>query len=192
MNLRMVFRVLFLVVFVGLAYQLSLAQVTYQRVNGTVIGISGRSAGRSFTFSLIINRYTSPGEVTELNESRQRSEDDLLSSLSKMSAGRISIGNSVGVPANAIIAVPWEGGTKLTVLYERKLDFYELRYGRRSTNYKFGYAELFLDENGRGQGTLIPAARVRLKDGTQWEVEDFGVFPARLMGLRSSGRVTPR
>lgn len=31
----------------------------------------------------------------------------------------------------------------------------------------------------------------RLKDGNTWDVEDFGVFPAKLMGLRSSGRVLP-
>jgi hypothetical protein len=39
---------------------------------------------------------------------------------------------------------------------------------------------------------LIAAARVKLKNGNTWEVEDFGTFPARLMGLRSSGRVLPR
>ncbi len=115
-----------------------------------------------------------------------------MSALSRMKAGRIQIGNTVGVPANAIIAVPWEGGTKLTVLYERNINFFELRYGRRSTDYKFGYAELLLDQNGKGQGTLIPAARVNLRNGTQWEVEDFAVFPARLIGLRATGRVTPR
>jgi hypothetical protein len=192
MNQRTRFQSLFVVLFILLTCQLAHAQVPYQRVNGTVVGISGRFAGRSLPFSLIISRYTSLGEVTELNEARLRGEDELLSALSKMNAGRIQIGNSVGVPANAIIAVPWEGGTKITVLYERNINFFELRYGRRSTDYKFGYAELLLAGNGKGQGTLIPAARVNLKNGTQWEVEDFGVFPARLMGLRATGRVTPR
>ena len=177
---------------VVLTVQVSQAQRTTQRVNGTIVGISGRSAGRSLPFSLIINGYSSPGQLTELNEARQRGEDELRSVLSKMNMGRIQIGNSVGVPANAIFAVPWEGGTKITVLYERNLNFFELRYGRRSADYRFGYAELLLDEKGKGQGTLIPAARVNLKDGNQWVVEDFGVFPARLMGLRSSGRVLPR
>lgn len=178
--------------FVFASYQLTLAQIPYQRVNGTVVGISGRYAGRSLTFSLIVNRYTSPAEVTEMNVARQRGEDELFSALSKMNAGRIQIGNGVGVVANAIIAVPWEGGTKLTVLYQRNIDFFELRYGRRSADYRFGYAELLLDRNGKGQGTLIPAARVKLENGTQWVVEDFGVFPARLMGLRGTGLVTPR
>ena len=79
----------------------------------------------------------------------------------------------------------------MTVFYERNINFYELRYGARSQDYRIGYAEIFLERNGKGQGTLIAAARVRLKDGNTWEVEDFGVFPAKLMGLRSSGRVLP-
>ena len=109
-----------------------------------------------------------------------------------MDSGRIQIGNGVGVRANAIIADPWgQGGAKLTVFYERNINFYELRYGTRSQDYRIGYAEIFLERNGKGQGTLIAAARVRLKDGNTWEVEDFGVFPAKLMGLRSSGRVLP-
>jgi hypothetical protein len=143
---------------------------------------------------LIINSYTAPNQVRELNDALGRGrQEELLNVLSKMDAGRIQIGTGVGLRANAIIADPWgEGGTKLSVFYERNLTFFELRYGTRSQDYRIGYAEIFLDRNGKGEGTLIPAARVRLKDGNTWEVEDFGVFPARLMGLRSSGRVLQR
>jgi hypothetical protein len=165
-----------------------------QRVNGTIVALSGRFAGRSGPFSLIVNRYTAPNQVRELNDALSRGgQDDLLKTLSKMDAGKIIIGSGVGLPANAIIAESWgEGGTKLTVLYERNIRFFELRYGTRSQDYPIGYAEMFLDRNGHGQGTLIPAAKVRLKGGNTWEVEDFGVLPARLMGLRSTGRVEVR
>lgn len=163
-----------------------------ERITGTVVGISGRFAGRSRPFTLTVSNFTSGGEIQELNEARGRGEDELLRTLSHMNAGRIQIGADVGVTANAIISTPWENGTKITVLYERNVNFYELRYGSRSTDYRFGYAELFLDVNGKGQGTFIPAARVNLKNGNTWEVEDFGVFPARLMGLQTSGRVLPR
>jgi hypothetical protein len=131
--------------------------------------------------------------VRALNDALRRGGDEqLLRTLCGMDAGRIQIGNGVGVKANAIIADSWrEGGTKLTVFYERNISFYELRYGTRSQDYRIGYAEIFLERNGRGQGTLIPAARVRHRDGNTWEVEDFGVFPAKLMGLRASGRVLP-
>jgi hypothetical protein len=165
-----------------------------QYINGTIIGIGGRLAGRSRPFTLIVNSYTSPAQVRELNDALSGSgQDGLLRALSGMNAGRVQVGTGVGVTANAIIADPWgEGGTRLTVFYERNLNFYELRYGTRSEAYRVGYAEIFLDRNGRGQGTFIPAARVRLRDGNTWEVEDFGVYPARLIGLRASGRVPLR
>ena len=168
-------------------------QARSKRINGNVIGISRRFPGRPQPFSLIVNNYTSDGQISELNSALQRGQDELLRALSQMSAGRIQIGNNVGVPANAIITAPWEnGGTRITVLYERNVSFYERRYGTRSTDFRFGYAELFLDRNGRGEGTFVPAARVNLRSDNTWEVVDFGVFPARLMGLRSSGQVMPR
>lgn len=162
-----------------------------QRINGTVVSIGGRFSGRTSLFTLIVNRYTAPNQVRELNDALKRGgQDELLRVLSGMDAGRIQLGTGVGVPANAIIADPWgEGGTKLTVFYPRNLSFSEMRYGTRSTDYRIGYAEIFLDRNGKGEGTLMPAARVRLRDGNTWEVEDFGAFPARLRGLRASGKV---
>jgi hypothetical protein len=164
-----------------------------QRVTGTVVGIGGTMGGRSRQFTLTSRNYTAPNQVRELTDALARGQDEMLKVLSGMKAGRIQIGSGVGVDANVIIAEPWsDGGTKLTVFYERNINFYELRYGRRSQDYPIGYAEIFLDGKGKGQGTLIAAARVSLKGGNNWEVEDFGTFPARLMGLRSSGSVRPR
>ena len=165
-------------------------QASRQYVQGQVIGIGGRRAGLNLPFSLQINNYTSPDDVAELNRAlRSGGQEELMRVLSRLNAGRISIGNNVGVRANAVISTPAaEGGTKLTVLYERNVTIFELRYGARSADYRFGYAEIFLDNRGRGQGTFIPAAQVEL-EGDTWVVEDFGEFPARLMGLRTSGRV---
>jgi hypothetical protein len=159
-----------------------------QRITGTVYGFSGRLAGRSYPFTLIVNNYSSADDVARLASSAS-SQDELLNALNRMDAGRIAIGNNVGVRANAVFAQPTaEGGTKLTVLFERNVNLFELRYGTRSADYRFGYAEIYLDRAGRGQGTFIPAAKVRI-NGNNWEVEDFGVYPARLMGLRSTGSV---
>lgn len=164
-----------------------------ERITGTVVFMSGRASGRSRPFTLTINRFTAPNQLRELNEAlTSGGQDRLVDKLDDMDAGRIQLGTGLGVPANAIIADPWgEGGRRIIVLYERDIRFFELRYGTRSSDYRVGYAEIYVDRNGRGEGTLIPAARVRLKDGNIWEVEDFGVFPARLMGLRSRGRVVP-
>jgi len=160
-------------------------------ITGTVFFLGGRGTGQSRPFTLIINRLTTPEEVQQLNAALQSGgQDTLLKVLSKMQAGRIQLGTGVGVPANAIIATPQDGGTKLVVLYQRNLRFSEVRFGTRSENYKFGYAELYLGPKSN-QGMLIPAAQVRLKDGNSWEVEDFGTFPARLMGLQVRGKGRP-
>jgi hypothetical protein len=156
-------------------------------VTGTVYFVGGSRAGQSGPFTLIINRLSSPDDVQRLQAALQSGgQDDLLRTLSGMNAGRIQLGTGVGVVANAIISAPQDGGTKLIVLYERRLRLSELRYGTRSEDYKFGYAELYLGR-GRKEGMLIPAAKVRLRDGNTWEVEDFGTFPARLMGLQLRG-----
>ncbi|HEV2765768.1 MAG TPA: hypothetical protein VGV38_22475 [Pyrinomonadaceae bacterium] len=157
-------------------------------IDATVVYMSGRVAGRTRPFRLIINDYTSDADLMRLNSALQRGEDELLSELSRMDAGRIQLGTGVGVPANAVFRTRQPDGTdKITVLYQRDVRFFELRAGTRSENYRFGYAEIFLNRNGRGEGTLIPAARVRLRDGNTWEVEDFGAFPARLIGVRLRG-----
>jgi hypothetical protein len=159
-------------------------------ITGTVYFVGGRRAGQSRPFTLIINRISSPEEVQRLQSALQSGgQDDLLRALSGMNAGRIQIGTGVGVVANAIISTPQDGG-KLVALYERNLSFSELRYGTRSQDYKFGYAELYLNRGGN-EGMLIPAAKVRLRDSNTWEVEDFGTFPARLMGLQIRGGSRP-
>lgn len=158
-------------------------------ITGTVYFVSGRRPGLSLPFTLIINRITPAADVSRLNAALQEGkQDELLRSLSSLEAGRIQIGGNVGVPANAIMVTDQgDGRTKITVLYQRNLRFAELRFGARSVDYPFGYAELYLGR-GENEGMLIPAARVRLRDGNTWEVEDFGTFPARLMGLRIRGR----
>jgi hypothetical protein len=158
-------------------------------ITGTAYFVSGRRPGLSLPFTLIINRITTADEVNQFNSALQAGkQDELLRTLSHTDAGRIQIGTNVGVPANAImVSDEGNGRTKITVVYQRNLRFAELRYGARSVDYPFGYAELHVGR-GENEGMLIPAARIRLRDGNTWEVEDFGTFPARLMGLRVRGR----
>jgi hypothetical protein len=165
-------------------------QQPQQEILGTVLGVGGRFGGRTAPFRLMVDHYSSADEVQQLNAALQSGgQEELMRVLSRMDAGRITVGNGVGVDANAIISVPQEDGTKIVVLFERSLNFYEVRYGTRSQDYRFGYAEIFLRRRGNSEGTFIPAAKVRLRDGNVWEVEDFGVFPARLMGLQVRGGV---
>ena len=130
---------------------------------------------RSHTFRLL-SEYTVGG--VERTKHFFRRQQELLDAISKMSAGQIQVGSGVGVPANVIFAEPMgRGETRIRVFYQRDIRFSELRYGTRSSDYRFGYAELYIRRNGNGEGTLIPAAKIRLR-GTLG-VEDFGSYPAR-------------
>jgi hypothetical protein len=75
---------------------------------------------------------------------------------------------------------------------ERWIGFGELRGGYRSLDYPFSYIEIMIDpRTGKGEGTFIPAAQIRFKTKngqSQVEIEDFGTFPGRLMGVTMRGR----
>jgi hypothetical protein len=194
MNRKTVLILVAVVLFLGTAAlypQTTIAQDSYEgrTITGTVYFIGGRRPARSLPFRLIVNRISTPDEVNQLNSALQSGgEEELMRRLERMDAGRIEIGTGVGVPANFIIRTDeGEGRTKLVVLYQRDIRFGELRYGTRRSDYRFGYAELHVGR-GANEGMLIPAARVRLRGGNTWEVEDFGTFPARLMGLQVRGR----
>lgn len=177
----------------GKAAQAQAPDLEGRSVTGTIHfmggGTSGRApnASRSSPLTLHITRITTAEETNQLNSALESGgQNALLRTLRGMNAGRIRIGTGVGITANAIMATQEGELTKITVLYERDVRFRELRYGTRSSDFQFGYAEMYLGP-GANQGMLIYAARIRLRDGT-WQVEDFGTFPARLMGLRLRGR----
>lgn len=155
-------------------------------IEGTVVGIGGRLGGGTRPFKLVVDDFTNADQVRQLTEAlRSGGEGELLKALSKMKAGRIEVGGGVGVPANAIIATPLaDGGTKITVLYERAVGLYELRRGARSEDYRLGEAEIYLDGSGKAEGTFVPAAQLRLGADGSWQVENFGEFPARIVGIK--------
>jgi len=160
----------------------SAANETY---TGTMVGI-GRSRSVSRTFALTLKGRTPDAEVARdvaiLAEGRQ---DALLEAIDGRDLGYFSLGGQLGRRLNFVTETKLANGNrKLMILFERWMNVYELRSGARSTDYPFSYVELILDPDGRGEGTFIPAARVRFVGGNQVEVENFGIYPARLFGVR--------
>ena len=151
-------------------------------------GFNTRTVTRPFT--MIINGRTSPADATRyLGVLQQGGQDDLLRSIENNDLGRFSLGGSVGVPLNAVVVDRDGNGTRIRAVFRRWLGFGELRSGRRSVDYPFGYVEIHLNGQGRGDGTFIPAARIRFRgEGNTVEIEDFGTFPGRLMGVQLRGR----
>jgi hypothetical protein len=158
-----------------------------EEYTGTVIGIGGALGGVSRPFTLSIEGFSSNADaaraVTMLAEGGQ---DALMKELHGKKLGYFSMGAQLGRDLNFVQETPTaEGGRRIVALFERWMNTFELRHGTRSQDYPFTYLELTLDRSGKGQGTLIPAARISFdkKHGNQIEIENFGIYPARLAGV---------
>ncbi|HTH52120.1 MAG TPA: hypothetical protein VL501_09315, partial [Pyrinomonadaceae bacterium] len=119
-------------------------------------------------------------------------QDDLRDALRHNEVGRFSIGGRVGLPVEAAIADNVEGRTRIRAVLERWQGFGELWRAGRSLDYPFSYIELYIDRSGSGQGTFIAAAKIRWRNDkgqNQVEIEDFGTFPGRLLGVKMRGRI---
>ncbi|MGE0129452.1 MAG: hypothetical protein AB7U82_15350 [Blastocatellales bacterium] len=153
------------------------------RGNITLIG-GPRGAGVEF-FTLTIESFTPDNRVQNLLDILKRGgQDDLLKAIGKDKRGTIQIGNGISRDLNEIWMAPTEEGRKITALSERWVGFGELRRGARSLDYPFTYLELYVEDDGKAEGGLIPAARIRFKSGKTIEVENFGIYPARLTNVK--------
>lgn len=155
-------------------------------------GFSTRTITRPFT--MIIESQTSDADARRYLSTLERGgQDALMREIGSNDLGRFSMGNSVGLPLNAVVVDTDGGDTRIRAVFRRWIGFGELRRGARSVDYPFGYVEIRIDpQTGRGEGTIIPAAKIRFRGEDTVEVEDFGTFPGRLMGIRMRGeRIVP-
>lgn len=155
-------------------------------------GTNTRTVTRTFTMR--VNRQTTAAEVAEyLKKLENGGQDGLREAIRNNDLGHFSLGSSLGQRLNAVVVDTVEGKTRVRAVFERWIGFGELRGGYRSVDYPFSYVEIIIDpRTGKGDGTFIPAAQIRFKEGKAGaagtvEIEDFGTFPGRLLGVRMSG-----
>ena len=155
-------------------------------------GMNTRTISRPFT--LTINGRTSGPEAAEyLSTLASGGQDALMRQIDDNDLGRFSLDGSVGQRLHAVIIDEEGGDTRIRAVFRRWMGFGELRRGSRSVDYPFGYVEIRVDpRTGKGEGTIIPAARIRFREGRNGrqntvEIEDFGTFPGRLMGVSLRG-----
>jgi hypothetical protein len=151
---------------------------------GNITYIGGPRVVTDF-FTLTINSFTPEDNIRRFTEIlRNEGRGDFWDALGREKRGTIQIGSQLGLDINAIWVTQTEEGRKISALAERWLRFGELRRGARSVDYPFTYIELWVEDDGDVEGTLFPAARVRAKSGNTIEIENFGIYPARLVNIK--------
>lgn len=185
---------------IGLLFALTLvfnfsatAQRARETYTGTILSYGSGFNTRTQTapFTLNINGMTPDNEAQGLLEILQSSgQTSVLREIEKQDLGRFGLSTRVGVPINVVRESIVDGRRRIFIVFQRWTQFAELRGGYRSLDYPFGVIEMFIDERtGKGEGTYIAAARIRFdRDDRQIEIENFGTYPARLLGVQRRGR----
>jgi hypothetical protein len=141
--------------------------------------------GRPVPIKIYVYGYTSDEEAQVLaNALKADGPKALLKALNKTEKGRIAPVSRTGSTVGVVRVRQTDKGRALIMLTDRPISFPELWLGSRSTDYPFGIVQLNLDEKGKGEGTIIVAAKIKFTDDNSIEVESYGIGPSRLIGVK--------
>jgi hypothetical protein len=161
--------------------------VTFRAFAVDMSGTTART--QSGTLEITVERWSSDQERAALKDALvERGSDKLLGSLQSMPrVGYIRTTSSVGWDLHYASATPIaSGGTRVAVATDRPMAFYELWNRPRSAEYEFTLAEMRIGPDGKGEGKLVPAAKINYDQDTRTiEIEDYGIEPVRLTQIEA-------
>jgi hypothetical protein len=148
-------------------------------------------AGARANVDIYINRYSTDEEAKAMAAALiDGGSDSLLKALEKSkSIGKITLTGRVGFyDLKLIRSRPSSTGRTIYAVGDRPMGFLELYYSGRSRDYEFGILQLDLKKNSKGKeegvGALIYAAKIKLLEGNTIDIENYGIDPVRLLGVR--------
>ncbi len=158
-----------------------------EHYSATAIGTGGGIGGKTLSLDIYIDEYTTDEEAAELaNVLKEDGQDALRRRLEKLKKGRIAPSGSIGSDIAAIRLKPTESGKgkKIILLSARVMPWLELYVGGRSTNYNLSWLVLDLDEEGKGQGSVILGAKLQFTEDGKLDIESYGQQFVRLANIR--------
>jgi len=142
--------------------------------------------GRTASLNLIINGYSNDQDAQALASAlASGGQDAMLKVLDKMRKGRIALSGNVGNDVNFIRSRPTANGRRIIMVTARNIAFFEHQQGTRSRDYPFSVVVLNVDPSGKGEGTLMAAAKISFTKQNEIEIEHYGQTPVRLMAVQA-------
>jgi hypothetical protein len=75
-----------------------------------------------------------------------------------------------------------DGGRRIVLATNRRVSFREASNSTRSMQYQFTLIEIHVDKNGKGDGKIVPAAKITWdKDAKRIEIENYNALPVDLL-----------
>jgi hypothetical protein len=158
----------------------------------------GQPKGEHFTATLVnpegspttlpvvihIHRYSTDAEIRKLAAIlADKGPDGLRDALWDLEKGYIRFGGGLGYPIAVVTSKKTAVGRVVRIMMDRPISFREATSSARSLDYPFSWIELKLGKDGKGEGQMFAAAKVRLADGA-FEVENYSALPLKLLSVR--------
>jgi hypothetical protein len=148
-------------------------------------------AGATANLTIYVQRYSTDDEVKQYAATLlEKGPNELLKSLQEAkSIGSVQMQRRMGFfELKFIRSKPTATGRRIVGVCDRPIGFLESYFSARSEDNKFGIVIIDLKTNKKGkeegEGELIYAAKVTVLEGNKVEVENYGVDPVKLMGVR--------
>lgn len=146
--------------------------------------------GKTALVEIRVTRWSTDEERQRLLDVLiEKGQNGLLEALQKIRppCGTIRNVNRVGwdVYYARQTATP-DGGRHIVLATDRRVAFREAFNETRSMQYQFTLVELHVDKNGKGEGKLVPAAKVSwdAKD-KRIEIENYSALPVDLLNVQA-------
>jgi hypothetical protein len=146
--------------------------------------------GKTALIQIRVTRWSSDEERQKLLDVLiEKGQDGLLGALQKIRppCGSIRNVNRVGWDLFYARQAPTpDGGRKIVLATDRRVAFREAVNNTRSMQYQFTLVELHVDKDGKGEGKLVPAAKVSwdAKD-KRIEIENYSALPVDLLNVQA-------
>jgi hypothetical protein len=155
------------------------------RLQAFAVNMSGVGRTRAETLDISIERWTTDPERKALVDILiEKGKDALLDAVERIKprAGYIRTSTSLGwdIQYAREEALP-NGGKRIVLATDRPMSFYEITNNTRSADYDFMVTEIRLGPDGKGEGKLVPAAKITYeRDKRLVEIENYANEPVRL------------
>ena len=156
--------------------------VTYE---ATAVNLSNTGRTGMTQLQITVERWSDDAERDRLRDALiEKGDDALLKAVQKIKprAGFIRTNTSLGwdIQYARRTELP-EGGHRVVFATDRPMNFGEVARNARSADYDFMLAEFHIKADGKGEGKLVPRAKIRYnKDAQSIEIEDYATQPVRL------------
>jgi hypothetical protein len=184
-RLVIAFALLFSVVGAGLLLASSEKEKgTPERYKAVTVQPKSARLNPAVQLDILVERYTSDSERMEhLKLLKEKGPEALLRTLGKVNVGRISAPGQVGVAVAVARIRETEGGKRVRLVTTRPVSFLQARRGETPDQFPYTVMDLYLDANGKGNGSVLSALKVVFDDDGQLQIQGLGGDPVDLINV---------